>query len=146
MTPVIISLLASLLGSKPENIFVIANDVEARHGKDINGECGWRIKYRDDSEFGHDKSLEIKPYGALPDQHRPLLLYAGDGVSDLSAASETEILFANECLDLVTYCEQKEIEFVPFTNWISILDSMRDIEKGIHKPKSVGQRIQDLKV
>lgn len=58
--------------------------------------CHW-TNY-DHSEFGHDKSLEIKPYGALPDQHRPLLLYARDGVSDLSAASETEILFANECL------------------------------------------------
>ncbi|CAG8417333.1 unnamed protein product [Penicillium salamii] len=146
MTPVIHALLASMVGSEPENIFVIANDVEPRSGKEIDEGCGWRIKYRDDSEFGHDKSLEIKPYGALPDQHRPLLLYAGDGVSDLSAASETDILFAKD--GLVTYCEQKDIEFVPFSNWISILDSMRDIHKGIEKPdpNSAGQSVQDLKV
>jgi 2-hydroxy-3-keto-5-methylthiopentenyl-1-phosphate phosphatase len=50
------------------------------------------------SVFGHDKSLEIKPYVALSDQHRPLLLYAGDGVSDLPAASETHILFAKDGL------------------------------------------------
>ena len=48
------------------------------------------------SHFGHDKSLEIKPYAALPDNERPILLYAGDGVSDLSAAAETNLLFAKE--------------------------------------------------
>ncbi len=48
------------------------------------------------SHFGHDKSLEIKPYAALPDGERPVLLYAGDGVSDLSAAAETNLLFAKE--------------------------------------------------
>jgi 2-hydroxy-3-keto-5-methylthiopentenyl-1-phosphate phosphatase len=50
------------------------------------------------SVFGHDKSLEIKPYVALSNERRPLLLYAGDGVSDLSAASETHILFAKDGL------------------------------------------------
>lgn len=44
------------------------------------------------SVFGHDKSLEIRPYAALPD--RPIMFYAGDGVSDLSAAKETDLLFA----------------------------------------------------
>lgn len=48
------------------------------------------------SHFGHDKSLEIKPYAALPASERPVLLYAGDGVSDLSAASETDLLFAKK--------------------------------------------------
>lgn len=48
------------------------------------------------SHFGHDKSLEIKPYAALPDGERPVLLYAGDGVSDLSAAAETDLLFAKQ--------------------------------------------------
>lgn len=48
------------------------------------------------SHFGHDKSLEIKPYAALPEGERPILLYAGDGVSDLSAAAETNLLFAKQ--------------------------------------------------
>lgn len=48
------------------------------------------------SHFGHDKSLEIKPYAALPENERPVLLYAGDGVSDLSAASQTDLLFAKK--------------------------------------------------
>lgn len=50
------------------------------------------------SAFGHDKSLEIKPYFGLPGGNCPLLFYAGDGVSDLSAASQTHVLFAKEGL------------------------------------------------
>lgn len=46
------------------------------------------------SGFGHDKSLEIRPYARLPAEERPTLFYAGDGVSDLSAAKETDLLFA----------------------------------------------------
>lgn len=48
------------------------------------------------SSYGHDKSLQIQPYANLPDGERPILFYAGDGVSDLSAARETDLLFAKE--------------------------------------------------
>jgi 2-hydroxy-3-keto-5-methylthiopentenyl-1-phosphate phosphatase len=48
------------------------------------------------SHFGHDKSLEITPYAELPDNERPTMFYAGDGVSDLSAAKETDLLFAKK--------------------------------------------------
>ena len=48
------------------------------------------------SHFGHDKSLEIAPYHALPENERPVMFYAGDGVSDLSAAKETDLLFAKK--------------------------------------------------
>jgi 2-hydroxy-3-keto-5-methylthiopentenyl-1-phosphate phosphatase len=44
------------------------------------------------SSFGHDKSIEIRKYSRLAE--RPVLFYAGDGVSDLSAAKETDLLFA----------------------------------------------------
>lgn len=46
------------------------------------------------SGFGHDKSLEIRKYSKLPENERPYLFYAGDGVSDLSAAKETDMMFA----------------------------------------------------
>lgn len=48
------------------------------------------------SHFGHDKSIEIRKYVALPEDERPTMFYAGDGVSDLSAAKETDILFAKQ--------------------------------------------------
>lgn len=60
----------------------------------------WRVEFRDDSSFGHDKARTIIPYAAYRDNIKggvkPLLLYAGDGVSDFSAAKETELLFAKE--------------------------------------------------
>jgi 2-hydroxy-3-keto-5-methylthiopentenyl-1-phosphate phosphatase len=46
------------------------------------------------SHFGHDKSLELRLYSSLPKETRPVMFYAGDGVSDLSAAKETDLLFA----------------------------------------------------
>lgn len=116
MKPIISALLEKFLGHKPgDHLHIVCNEVVSRDGKDINSEGGWEIKYHDDryviyriqiissaithgpptsSHFGHDKSLEIKPYAALPDGERPVLLYAGDGVSDLSAAAETNLLFA----------------------------------------------------
>ena len=48
------------------------------------------------SHFGHDKSLEIRQYAKLPEDVRPTMFYAGDGVSDLSAAKETDLLFAKK--------------------------------------------------
>jgi 2-hydroxy-3-keto-5-methylthiopentenyl-1-phosphate phosphatase len=59
------------------------------------GESCFQIDFRqkgsfrliDNSHFGHDK---------LPDSQRPIMFYAGDGVSDLSAAKETDLLFAKK--------------------------------------------------
>lgn len=64
------------------------------------------------SHFGHDKSLEIAPYHALPDSERPVMFYAGDGVSDLSAAKETDLLFA-----------KKGHGMFPYTIWRVIANS-----------------------
>ena len=56
-------------------------------GREADGGC---------SEHGHDKSIEIRKYSSLPEGQRPTMFYAGDGVSDLSAAKETELLFAKQ--------------------------------------------------
>lgn len=92
MQPVIQSLLEMWLGDEARHIQVVSNDVAPREGKSINEEGGWQIKFHDDSIHGHDKSIEIRKYSSLP--NRPIMLYAGDGVSDLSAAKETDLLFA----------------------------------------------------
>ena len=93
MQPVIRSLLEMWLGKEDADyIQIVSNQVAAREGKQINEERGWQLSYRDETEHGHDKSVEIRKYSALPG--RPIMLYAGDGVSDLSAARETDLLFA----------------------------------------------------
>ncbi|KAJ5898997.1 hypothetical protein N7495_003741 [Penicillium taxi] len=130
MVPIISALLEKFLGHKPRShITIIANDVVSRDGKDINSEGGWDIKFRDESHFGHDKSLEIKPYAALPEGERPTMLYAGDGVSDLSAAAETDLLYAKEGKDLVIFCQRQGIPYKTFETWESILADTKEIYK-----------------
>jgi len=98
-----------------------------------------------DSGFGHDKSLTLRPYANLPENERPTMFYAGDGVSDLSAARETDLLFAKKgkgtysvlacpesllkfgSTDLVTYCVKEEIPFTVFESWQTIFNKTKDI-------------------
>ena len=100
MVPIIRAILLHLVGSETEDIEIIANDLQDRPGKRQDQEGGWEIKFHDNSDFGHDKSLAIRPYAdhiaKMPENDRPTLLYAGDGVSDLSAARETDLLFAKK--------------------------------------------------
>lgn len=100
MTPIIRALLVHLIGPEGNDIEIVSNDVADRPPKNMNEEGGWQIKFHDESGFGHDKSLTIRPYAKYfeehPDEPRPTMFYAGDGVSDLSAARETDLLFAKK--------------------------------------------------
>ncbi|KDB24386.1 hypothetical protein H109_03734 [Trichophyton interdigitale MR816] len=130
MVPIIHALLVKLLGHEPENIQIVANQVASRDGKDINSKGGWQIDFHDNSHFGHDKSLEIRPYAAIPKSDRPILLYAGDGVSDISAARQTDLLFAKKGHDLTIICKRDNIPYTTFEDWSSILSTTRDLLEG----------------
>ncbi|KAL8726590.1 MAG: hypothetical protein Q9166_006625 [cf. Caloplaca sp. 2 TL-2023] len=131
MTPIIRSLLVHLVGPEAHDIEIVSNEVVDKPGKTKDQEDGWQLKYHDNSGFGHDKSLTIRPYAehfaARPNEPRPTMLYAGDGVSDLSAARETDLLFAKKGHDLITYCEREGIPFTVFEDWQSILGTTKDI-------------------
>ncbi|KAH7319823.1 HAD-like domain-containing protein [Stachybotrys elegans] len=128
MEPVIRALLDVLLGPS-WNIQIVSNNVGPRPGsKSVNDENGWELKFHDDSIHGHDKSIEIRKYSSLP--NRPTMFYAGDGVSDLSAAKETDLLFAKADKDLVTYCEMEGVPFVTFRDWTTISQTVKDIVAG----------------
>jgi len=146
MVPIIRGLLVHLLGPEAEDIQIVSNDVAPRDGKSINEEGGWKIIFHDESHFGHDKSLEIRPYAALPEAERPTMFYAGDGVSDLSAAKETDLLFAKKGHDLVTYCVRENVPFTIFEDWSSILATVKDIVAGRKSVKEVSAAgVEDFK-
>ncbi|KAL8713035.1 MAG: hypothetical protein Q9220_002895 [cf. Caloplaca sp. 1 TL-2023] len=135
MTPIIRSLLVHLVGPEANDIEIVSNEVIDRPGKTQDQEGGWQLKFHDDSDFGHDKSLTIRPYAKhfaeRPNEPKPTLLYAGDGVSDLSAARETDLLFAKAGKeDLVTYCEREGLPFTVFEDWQSILSTTKDLYNG----------------
>lgn len=87
-------------GPEANDIEIVSNECINRGSKKKEEEGGWEIQFHDDSGFGHDKSLTIRPYAKhfeeRPNEPRPTLFYAGDGVSDLSAARETDLLFAKK--------------------------------------------------
>ncbi|RKF61004.1 putative phosphatase [Erysiphe neolycopersici] len=130
MTPIIRALLQKFIGEDAKNIQIVSNDVTSRDGKQINENGGWQIIFHDESNFGHDKSREIRPYANLPADQRPTLFYAGDGVSDLSAAKETDLLFAKKGNDLVTYCLRERVPFTVFEDWSTILSTVQSIVSG----------------
>lgn len=148
MEPIIRAILEKLVGENAKYIDVICNNIQARPGKQINEEGGWELVYHDDSHFGHDKSLTIRPYAQLPADQRPTLFYAGDGVSDLSAAKETDLLFAKSGhgesfdlldtmihkaefgSDLIQFCVRDNIPFTVFEDWSQIKAKVQEVVEG----------------
>ncbi|KAI9717214.1 MAG: hypothetical protein M1828_007407 [Chrysothrix sp. TS-e1954] len=139
MVPIISALLHHLVGPSAEHIQIVSNDVRAKPGKSMNEQDGWDLVFHDDSDFGHDKSLTIRPYAQLPEGQRPTMFYAGDGVSDLSAAKETDLLFAKEGNDLVTFCVREDIPFTTFRDWSSITETVQEIVAGKRTVKDSAQ-------
>ncbi|CAG8954499.1 hypothetical protein HYFRA_00004412 [Hymenoscyphus fraxineus] len=137
MEPIIRALLVHLIGEEALDIQIVSNQVAPRDGKSINEEGGWQIVFHDPSDFGHDKSLEIRPYKQLPDGERPVMFYSGDGVSDLSAAKETDLLFAKKNMDLVTYCVKQNVPFTEFEDFLTILNTVKKIAEGKTDVKTV---------
>ncbi|KAI9741444.1 MAG: hypothetical protein M1818_004250 [Claussenomyces sp. TS43310] len=170
MEPIIRALLVHLIGPDADAIQIVSNNVAPRDGKSLHDEGGWQIVFHDDSHFGHDKSLEIRPYAALPDGERPVMFYAGDGVSDLSAAKETDLLFAKKghgirrsrappcypskiehiltkLADLTLYCIREKVPFTEFEDWSTILSTVQDIVAGKTTVKEVAEQgIHDTEV
>jgi len=127
MIPIIEALLRHLIGPESDKLQVIANNVKAKPGKSINDYDGWDLVFHDDSDFGHDKSLTLRPYAQLSEKQRPTMFYAGDGVSDLSAAKETDLLFAKDGCDLATCCVRENVPFTTFKDWSSITATVKKI-------------------
>lgn len=81
----------------------------------------WKVIFRDDSAWGHDKSAYLKESrrkGYAP-------VFVGDGVSDRDAADCAEIIFAKK--QLAKYCKSASLDYYPFTSFgdiQSVLDRL----------------------
>lgn len=122
MEPIIRALLTKLVGDKASGIEIVSNQVRLQD----NGKK-WEVVYHDDSDFGHDKSSTIRKYHK---KDRPVLLYAGDGVSDVSAAKETDLLFAKAGQDLITYCQNNKIPYTEFETYDTIHENVQKLVEG----------------
>ena len=131
MKPIIKVLLTRLVGQESiHKIDIVSNEVE------IDAHDQWKIIYKDESPFGHDKSRSIDAYKKKFEstlkvgEQRPVYFYCGDGVSDLSAAKECDLLFAKRGKDLVTYCKKQNVPFHEFDTFKDILASMKQVLAG----------------
>jgi len=81
----------------------------------------WKVIFRDDSPWGHDKSAYLKE--SRRNGYAPV--FAGDGVSDREAADSAEIVFAKR--QLAEYRESVGLDYYPFTSFgdiRSVLDRL----------------------
>lgn len=157
LTPIIQALLTKSIGHELRGIEIVANSVVVQNKfRSVDDEGGaWRVQFHDDSVFGHDKASTIRQYAkhreGMPEHEKPILLYAGDGVSDISAAKEADLLSAKQgegmcaqdftlcssilhwqlILHLVpgleNYCKQQNIPFTKFKIWKDILEITKDL-------------------
>lgn len=88
---------------------VFANDVEPR-------KTGWRMRFRDASENGHDKAAAIRAAKESYDE----VVFAGDGHSDFDAALAADVRFAKRGRALERFLQSKGVSYAPFDSFAQI--------------------------
>ncbi|CAO3597534.1 unnamed protein product [Absidia cylindrospora] len=122
LKPLLDKIMFNFLGDKAKDIDIVSNNGEVH-------DRNWKIIWRDDSEYGNDKSrtLGTAREAASPDT---IFVFCGDGVSDISAARHADVLFARKDRDLEFYCIREKIPFVPFDTFKEVQDV---VEKLVNK-------------
>ncbi|KAJ6109342.1 Pdp3-interacting factor 1 [Penicillium sp. IBT 16267x] len=127
LKPVLRRVLDTYLGAEEAaSIDIVANDAVIKpDGSE------WKPIWRHNNDLGHDKALSVNEARAAaqaqcePDE-MPLIVFIGDGVSDLPAAREADVLFARRGLRLEEYCIENGITYTPFDTFADI---KREIER-----------------
>ncbi|SAL99144.1 hypothetical protein [Absidia glauca] len=119
LKPLLEKIMSNFLGEKAKEIDIVSNDGKV-------DDRNWNIIWRDDSEYGNDKSrtLQKAREAASPDT---IFVFCGDGVSDISAARHADVLFARKDRDLETYCVREKIPFVPFDTFKEVEDVVKKL-------------------
>lgn len=126
LKPVLRRVLDEFLGEEASShIDIVANDAEI---KEDGSE--WKPIWIHNSELGHDKALSVQEARRnaelqCDDGTIPLIVFIGDGVSDLPAARQADVLFARKGLRLEEYCIENKIPYIPFETFA---DVQREIE------------------
>ena len=95
----------------------------------------WKPIWRHECDFGHDKGLSIAEHrdSASADSGVPLIVFIGDGISDLPAARHADVLFARKGLYLERYCLENKIAYIPFDSFSEIQTELQQISLDDHE-------------
>jgi len=112
-----------------KHIQIVANDVKIT--KTENDEHNWEAVWKHDNDLGHDKAVSMQEARHVAELEAdngtiPMIVFIGDGVSDLPAAREADVLFARRGLKLEDYCIEHNIKHIAF-------DTFADIQKEVTK-------------
>jgi 2,3-diketo-5-methylthio-1-phosphopentane phosphatase len=127
LKPVLRRVLDHFLGEEDsKHIDIVANDAT------ISADGSqWKPVWLHDTELGHDKAKSINDFKDTArleseDGTIPMIVFIGDGVSDLPAAREADVLFARRGLRLEEYCIEHKLPYIPF-------DTFADIQREVIK-------------
>lgn len=119
----------------------LANHYQSAHIDIIANEANiaddgskWAPVWRHDTELGHDKALSVQEARAAAklaaqQDEIPLIVFIGDGVSDLPAAREADVLFARRGLRLEEYCIENKIAHICYDTFADIKTEVEKIMK-----------------
>ncbi|KAI0134467.1 2,3-diketo-5-methylthio-1-phosphopentane phosphatase [Xylariales sp. AK1849] len=130
LKPILRKVLDTFLGEEDaSHIQIVANDAVI---KEDGSE--WKPIWRHDTELGHDKALSIQEARqeaqmTCEDGTVPLIIFIGDGVSDLPGAREADVLFARRGLRLEEYCIENNIKYIPFDTFADIQKKLEEIRE-----------------
>jgi 2,3-diketo-5-methylthio-1-phosphopentane phosphatase len=134
LKPVLRKVLDHFLGeAMSKHIDIVANDA-----KIADDGSKWEAVWRHECDLGHDKARSINEYKVVAKLESdngtiPMIIFIGDGVSDLPAAREADVLFARRGLRLEEYCIEHGLDYIPF-------DTFADIQKEVIKIAKVDQQ------
>ncbi len=94
-------------------VAVYANEVDA-------DPRGWRLRFRDDSDNGHDKAAAIR----AAKERGVSTAFVGDGHSDFGAALVADRCFAKKGRALEAYLRERGVAFTPFERFSQIRGSL----------------------
>lgn len=119
----------------------------------VSADGRWTPKWLHDSPLGIDKSLALRDWVAERSTGSGAvskLVFIGDGVSDLAAAKQADILFARSELALERYCIEHMIPYIPYLRFKDVLHDVKYLLKGnrFHDPEAAAEykqaRIREL--
>ncbi|KAI5840417.1 HAD-like domain-containing protein [Morchella snyderi] len=144
LKPILRRVLDEFLGKKQSKfIDIIANDATISEDG-----SQWKPVWRHDTPLGHDKAASIQEYRTIAsseseDGSCPQILFVGDGVSDLAAAREADVLFARRGLRLEEYCRENKIPYIAFDTFADIQKEIINITREDQKvTKGYGKPVQ----
>ncbi|KAI9224451.1 HAD-like domain-containing protein [Blastocladiella britannica] len=115
-------MLRDALGERAETLMTVTN----RGVIDADGV--WDIEYIDSSPHGHDKAASMtRLLAEMVVGSRPLVVFVGDGVSDIQCARKCDRLYVKRGLELHKYCLTHDLPHVPFDTFANVLADLKKL-------------------